>query len=86
MTREELMRVLSFASSLRQIGEERTKLASVDARWNIIAYAMERHLEGKLLTVTSLAAAAGVPYGTAMRRIGELIDEGLLLKLSLIHI
>ncbi len=80
MTREELMRVLSFASSLRQIAEERTKLASVDARWNIIAYAMERHLEGKLLTVTSLAAAAGVPYGTAMRRIGELIDEGLLLK------
>ncbi|WP_377513042.1 extracellular solute-binding protein [Octadecabacter sp. R77987] len=41
---------------------------------------MRRHLEGKLLTVTSAAMAADVPYGTAMRRISELIDEGLLHK------
>jgi multiple sugar transport system substrate-binding protein len=80
MTREELLRVLNFAGSLRKLGEERTELASVDARWNIIAYAMNRHLEGKLLTISSLANAADVPYGTAMRRIGELIDEGLLLR------
>ena len=80
MTREELLRVLTFAGSLRKLGEEQTALASVDARWNIIAYAMSRHLEGKLLTISSLAGAAGVPYGTAMRRIGELIDEGLLLR------
>lgn len=80
MTREELLRVLSFAGSLRKLSEEQTSLASVDARWNIIAYAMNRHFEGKMLTITSLADAAGVPYGTAMRRIGELIDEGLLLR------
>jgi len=80
MTREELLRVLSFAGSLRKLSEEKTGLASVDARWNIIAYAMNRHFEGKMLTITSLADAAGVPYGTAMRRIGELIDEGLLLR------
>jgi multiple sugar transport system substrate-binding protein len=80
MTREELLRVLNFAGSLRKLSEEKTDLASVDARWNIIAYAMNRHFEGKMLTITSLADAAGVPYGTAMRRIGELIDEGLLLR------
>jgi multiple sugar transport system substrate-binding protein len=80
MTREELLRVLSFAGALRKLSEEKTDLASVDSRWNIIAYAMNKHFEGKMLTITSLADAAGVPYGTAMRRIGELIDEGLLLR------
>ncbi|MFQ3184907.1 MAG: hypothetical protein ACI901_002011, partial [Octadecabacter sp.] len=35
MTREELLRVLSFAGTLRKLSEEKTDLASVDARWNI---------------------------------------------------
>ncbi len=80
MTREEMLRILTFAGSLRKLSDEHTALASMDARWNIISYAMQRHLEGKLLTITSLADASGVPYGTAMRRIGELIDEGLLMR------
>lgn len=82
MTRDELLRVLNFAGSLRKLGDRQSALASTDARWNIIAYAMKRHLEGKLLTITALADAAEVPYGTAMRRIGELIGEGLLLRRS----
>lgn len=80
MTREELMRILTFVESNREISEKRTRLATVDPRWNIVSFAMRRHLEGKLLTVTSAAMAADVPYGTAMRRISELIDEGLLHK------
>ncbi len=80
MTREELLRILTFVDSNREISEKRTPLATVDPRWNIISYAMRRHLEGKLLTVTSAAMAADVPYGTAMRRITDLIDEGLLHK------
>jgi len=82
MTREELLRILTFVDSNREIAEKRTPLATVDARWNIISFAMRRHLEGKLLTVTSAAQASDVPYGTAMRRITELIDEGLLHKRS----
>lgn len=80
MTREELLRILKFVESSREMSEKRTSLATVDPRWNIISYAMQRHLEGKLLTVTSAAMAADVPYGTAMRRISELVDQGLLLK------
>ncbi len=80
MTREELLRILTFVEANRDISEKRTSLARVDPRWNIVAYAMRRHLEGKLLTITSAAMAADVPYGTAMRRITELIDEGLLHK------
>lgn len=80
MTREELMRILTFVDSNREISEKRTSLATVDPRWNIISYAMKRHFEGKLLTITSAAMAAGVPYGTAMRRITELLEEGMLIK------
>lgn len=80
MTREELLRILTFVESNRDLSEQRTSLSTVDPRWNIIAYAMRRHLEGRLLTVTSAAMAADVPYGTAMRRISELIDEGFLHK------
>lgn len=80
MTREELLRILTFLESNREISEKHTSLATVDPRWNIVSYSMRRHLEGKLLTVTSAAMAADVPYGTAMRRISELIDEGFLHK------
>ena len=80
MTREELLRVLTFVDTTRALSEKRTKLAAVDPRWNIISYAMRRHLEGKLLTITSAAMAADVPYGTALRRINELIESGFLIK------
>ncbi|MCP4306797.1 MAG: ABC transporter substrate-binding protein, partial [bacterium] len=68
MTRDELLRILDFSDMTRALAETRTSLAQADARWNIISYSMRRHLEGKLLTITSAAAASGAPYGTAMRR------------------
>ena len=80
MTREEMIRILTFIDATRGLSQERTQLSGVDPRWNIISYAMRRHLEGRLLTVTSLAGAAGVPYGTAMRRVSDLIKEGFLIK------
>ena len=82
MTREELIRILSFMDATCRLSQDRTQLAGIDPRWNIISYAMRRHLEGRLMTITSLASAAGVPYGTAMRRVGDLIDEGFLIKRS----
>lgn len=80
MTRQEMLRILSFMDESRAIAEQRTALSSKDARWNIISYAMRRHLEGKPLTSTSAAMAADVPYGTAMRRVTELLDTGFLHK------
>ncbi len=80
MTRDELLQILSFVDKTRCISEDRTALSTTDPRWNIISFAMRRHLEGKLITITSAASAAAVPYGTAMRRIADLIDEGFLLK------
>ena len=80
MTREEMVRILNFLDATKRLSQDRTRLASIDPRWNILSYAMRRHFEGRLLTATSLASAADTSYGTAMRRIGELIDEGFLIK------
>jgi multiple sugar transport system substrate-binding protein len=57
MIRDELLRILGFSDTWRSLCEQRTSLSQQDARWNIISYAMRRHLEGKMLTVTSAAAA-----------------------------
>jgi multiple sugar transport system substrate-binding protein len=80
MTQEEMLRILKFIGAARTLSELRTSLSTTDPRWNIISFAMRRHIEGRLITVTSLASAAGVPYATAMRRIDDLLDEGFLLK------
>ena len=42
------------------------------------AYLVQRHLEAKAVTPTSLIGASGVPYATATRRIKEMVDSGLI--------
>ena len=80
MTRDELLRILSFVDQIRNVSERESSLSGSDPRWNILSYAMRRHLEGKLITINSAVSAAGVPYGTARRRLNDLLEEGLLLK------
>ncbi len=80
MTREEMIRILTFIDATRDLAQDRTRLSATDPRWNIISYAMRRHLEGKLLTVTSLASLSSSRWRTAMRRIGDLINDGYLIK------
>ena len=59
MTRDELFRILNFIDAMHRLSHERTRLSGIDPRWNIISYAMRRHLEGKLLTVTSTGIRLG---------------------------
>ncbi len=80
MTRDELLRILSFVDQIRNVSERESSLSGSDPRWNILSYAMRRHLEGKLITINSAVSAAGVPYGTATRRLNDILEEGLLLK------
>jgi multiple sugar transport system substrate-binding protein len=80
MTREELLRILDFVDTTRGLTEDRVGFSLVDPRWNLISFAVRRHYEGKLITTTSMAMAANVPYGSALRRIKELIEDKLLIK------
>jgi hypothetical protein len=39
---------------------------------NMLLHLLKGHLEGRLVSASSMAAASGVPYATAMRKLGEL--------------
>lgn len=80
MTREELLAVIAFLETLRSSALSGLGLHASDPYWNLTLYLMRRHLEGKPVSVTGLAAAALVPYGSAMRRIDEMIEAGLIFK------
>jgi len=45
---------------------------------NMSLHLMRSHLEGRIVTSSSLVAAAGVPYATAMRKLGEMQEAGLV--------
>ncbi len=47
MTKDELLRIIDFANNMRSLNSQKTQLTEIDARWNIISFAMSQHLEGK---------------------------------------
>lgn len=80
LTREEMLTFLDFLDEIADEAERGLPLKSPDPYQKIMIYLMRRHLEARLTTVTTLAFASGVPYATAMRRIGEMTAEGLIIQ------
>src|SRR5256885_12701753 len=80
MSAEELISLLDLLERMRIPTEKWFKSIQPDAVWNMIVYLMRRHYAGKLVTPTSLARAAEVPYATAVRRINEMLADGLLIR------
>lgn len=80
MSAEELISLLDLLEQVRVPTEKWFEAIQPDAVWNMIVYLMRRHYAGKLVTPTSLARAANVPYATAVRRMNELLAEGLLIR------
>jgi multiple sugar transport system substrate-binding protein len=54
------------------------ELSQPDPFFRMSTHLIRQHLDGKQVTATSLAAASGVPYGTAKRRIAEMQEAGLI--------
>jgi multiple sugar transport system substrate-binding protein len=80
MSTEELISLLDLLERVRVPTEKWFESIEPDAVWNMIVYLMRRHFAGKLVTPTSLARAADVPYATAVRRMNEMLSEGLLIR------
>ncbi len=53
-----------------------------DPAWDILLDLSAARAEQRQVSVTSLCIAAGVPATTALRWIGQMVDSGLLLRLS----
>src|SRR5437762_2174887 len=80
MSAEELISLLDLLERVRVPTEKWFESIQPDAVWNMIVYLMRRHFAGKLVTPTSLARAADVPYATAVRRMNDMLSQGLLIR------
>ena len=80
MTRSELLAITAFVEKSRFPLPDWLGLREPDAVFRIVLFLMSQHLRNRPVTVSSLAAASGVPYATAMRRINEMFDAGLIVK------
>ncbi len=80
MTKNELLTIIAFIDSSRHPAVSKLGIEAPDPVWAMVLHLLRRHFQNKLVTISNLAQASGVPYGTAMRRIGELIDHGLIVR------
>ncbi len=75
---EEMLRFIDFVEELETEGELILPHFTPDPCLRVTLFLMRNHLDGKLTTISSLAIASGAPYATAMRRIQEMIRDGLI--------
>lgn len=78
MANEDLTRTIDLLERMRELGTLWLPQSETDPFLNMSLHVMKRHLTGQLVTPTSLAQAAGVPYTTATRRVKAMLDKGLL--------
>ena len=80
MNEFELLRVVEYLERTRRPYRALFPMAEEDPVWNILAHLVKSHLRGDLVTISTLASVANVPYATALRRINSMIDEGHIVR------
>lgn len=78
MMKDELLETIALVKRTGQLSELWFDETTPDPILNMSLFILERHLTGQLVTPTSLAQAAGVPYTTAKRRFERMLQLGLL--------
>lgn len=75
----EMIRLLDFAEQLEQAGDSILGLRR-GREMRLIVHLVRNYLSGQLTTSSSLAAASGLSYGTAMRTIERMKARGLIVE------
>ncbi|WP_254055880.1 ABC transporter substrate-binding protein [Ruegeria sp. EL01] len=76
--KNQMMRIASFLEDFGDELEDSTELFAMGPHFRIALHLVRGHLEGKIVTPTSLISVSRVPYATANRRVKEMIDSGLI--------
>lgn len=76
----ELARLIQFVEQFESESEDALSMKTGYRELRMMVHLMRNHLEGRLTTPTSLAAASGLSYGTAMRGIDSIIERGLVVR------
>jgi len=76
----DIVRFLDFVEQMEGESARRLALKAGYREMRIVIHLIRNHLLGQLVTSTSLAAASGLSYGTAMRAIDDMLARGLIIK------
>ncbi|MFN3845363.1 MAG: ABC transporter substrate-binding protein [Paracoccaceae bacterium] len=74
----ETLEMLSFLDAFSDELEDALGLIAPNAYLRMVLHLLHGNFEAKIVTPSSLISASRVPYGTANRRMKEMIDEGLI--------
>ncbi|WP_433962398.1 extracellular solute-binding protein [Marinovum algicola] len=74
----EMLQILSYLEDCSDELDHTIELNAPNPVFRMALHVIKGHLEAKIVTPTSLIAAANVPYATASRRLKEMIDAGLI--------
>ncbi|WP_461383736.1 ABC transporter substrate-binding protein [Devosia indica] len=73
-----MLQTIEFVDALRNTSINHLRIDTRDM--GIVLHVMRNHVSGRLSTMSSLATASGLTYGTAFRAIEGLIAEGILVR------
>jgi predicted transcriptional regulator len=74
----EMLQTIAFLDEMSDELEGAIDLSAPNPKLRIVLSLMRGHLEGKVITATSLIGMSRVPYATATRRLKEMMDAGLI--------
>ena len=74
----DLERVVRFLGALQDEIDTTLEPNTPNPHLRMILYLLSSHFDGRLVSASSLVAASGVPYATAVRRLGEIQAAGLV--------
>ena len=73
-----MLQTIEFVDALRATGSNNLGIDLRDL--GIVLHLMRNHVSGRLTTMSSLAAASGLSYGTAFRAIEGLVANSLIVR------
>lgn len=76
----EMLQFLDFIEQLEDETEAALEIRTGNREVRLLATLVRNHLNGKMTTSSSLAAASGLSYGTALRAIADCQSRGLIVK------
>ncbi|MBY6200565.1 extracellular solute-binding protein [Maritalea mobilis] len=72
----ELARVIGFLTDLTVELDTSLDPTTPNPHLNMLLHLLRGHVEGRLVSASSMASASGVPYATAMRKLAEIQSAG----------
>lgn len=74
----ELDRVVAFLSDLCVEIDTSLDPNTTNPHLNMLLHLLQGHIDGRLVSATSMVSASGVPYATAMRKLAEIQGAGMV--------